>query len=86
LLTTVTFDLWNTLLENVDYGGFRERVLQGVLSKYGVSLIGDDLTRAYLAAIEYNKRAWKEENFRAVPTIESINYMIWSWKQRIEIS
>jgi putative hydrolase of the HAD superfamily len=59
VIKAVTFDLWNTLLENRDFTEPRINSLRRVLEDEGAHLPYGDLLRAYEKASEYYRREWE---------------------------
>ncbi len=56
MIKAVTFDLWNTLLENKDFTKLRINSLKRALEDEGTHLPCNELLRAYEKASEYYRR------------------------------
>ena len=59
MIRAVTFDLWNTLLENKDFTELRINSLRSSLEDEGIHLPYSELLRAYEKASEYYRREWE---------------------------
>ncbi len=59
MIKAVTFDLWNTLLENKDFTKLRINSLKRALEDEGTHLPCNELLRAYEKASEYYRREWE---------------------------
>ncbi|HUS79540.1 MAG TPA: HAD family hydrolase [Patescibacteria group bacterium] len=59
MIRAVTFDLWNTLIEEKDYTAIRIDVLAKILRENGVSRTPEMLLEAYLGGAEYYRRMWE---------------------------
>lgn len=62
MIKAVTFDLWNTLLENKDFTEPRINSLKRDLEVEGLILPDGELLRAYEAASEYYRRGWEQNH------------------------
>ena len=76
LIRAVTFDLWNTLIENRDYTDLRISRLATALEKVGYSFIRNELTEAFAASQTYVYKVWENENHRFVPNKERLEYIL----------
>jgi HAD superfamily hydrolase (TIGR01549 family) len=76
LIRAVTFDLWNTLIENRDYTNLRVDFLAAVLGKMGYSFTKDDVAEAFALALAYVYGIWENGNHRFVPTRERLDYIL----------
>lgn len=75
MIRAVTFDLWNTLLCNRDYGESRIDILRRILEKEGFSRDRDAVKDAYLSTLEFSTNMWREER-RYVPVRELIRLIL----------
>ena len=62
MIKAVTFDLWNTLLENKDFTEPRINSLRRALEEEGVNLPDSKLLKAYETASEYYRREWEHNH------------------------
>ena len=62
MIRAVTFDLWNTLLENKDFTELRIRSLRRALGDEGVYLPDSVLMGAYSSASEKYRRSWEQDH------------------------
>ena len=76
LIRAVTFDLWNTLIENRDYMDLRGSYLGTALDKMGYSLTRNDLAEAFASSLTYVYRVWENENHRFVPNNERLEHIL----------
>ncbi len=76
LIRAVTFDLWNTLIENRDYMDLRVSYLGNVLDKMGYSFTRNNLTEAFASSLTYVYRVWENENHRFVPNNERLEHIL----------
>ncbi|MBS7614347.1 HAD family hydrolase [Candidatus Bathyarchaeota archaeon] len=83
LIRAVTFDLWNTLIENRDYTAQRINFLSAKLEEMGYSFAKDDLTEAFVSSLDYVYRVWETENHRFVPNMERLEYILQKLKAQV---
>ena len=76
MIRAVTFDLWNTLIENKHYTEVRVRILAEALKKNGFSKDFQAIKEAYLSTHTHAYRVWQHENHRFVPTKERLEYIL----------
>lgn len=62
MIKAVTFDLWNTLLENKDFTEPRINSLKRDLEVEGLIFPDSELLRAYETASEYYRREWEQNH------------------------
>jgi putative hydrolase of the HAD superfamily len=75
-LEAVTFDLWDTLVYNRNYGEFRLPELKRVLKSYGMELSEEALNEAYMSGFRYSSRVIPAENHRHVETEEIVKKVL----------
>ena len=75
-IRAVTFDLWNTLVYNRNYGEFRLPELDRVLRSAGISLSEEDLNEAYMSGFRYSSRTIPAEGYRHVETHEIVDKVL----------
>jgi putative hydrolase of the HAD superfamily len=76
LIRAVTFDLWNTLIENRDYTDHRVNNLAATLGKMGYSLTENDIADAFVSTLTYVQKIWLNENYRFVPNKERLDFIL----------
>jgi HAD superfamily hydrolase (TIGR01549 family) len=76
LVKAVTFDLWNTLIEDSDYTDLRVEFLASNLSNLGYSISPAIIRETFTSAQTYVYNVWKQENCRFVPNEERLNYIM----------
>ena len=76
MIKAVTFDMWNTLLEEKDYAAQRFKCLADALGRLGVPREENQIEEAYMEAQRYAHRAWTEENYRFVPASERLDQIL----------
>lgn len=76
LINVVTFDLWNTLLSDMNYADSRVRCLVKVINEYGVSRDHEEVRDAYVEAHEYAHQISVDEDFRHVSCLERLDYTL----------
>jgi len=76
LIRAVTFDLWNTLIENRDYTDKRIDYLTSGLKKAGHRFTRDKVSEAVTSSLEYVYRVWQTENRRFVPNSERLDHIL----------
>ena len=62
----VTFDLWNTLVHNRNYGEFRLPALKSILGGHGYVFADGVVEGAYLGGFRYSSEVIKTEDHRHV--------------------
>jgi FMN phosphatase YigB (HAD superfamily) len=62
VIKAVTFDLWNTLLENRDFTEPRINSLRRVLEDEGLIFPDSELLRAYDSASDHYRREWEQNH------------------------
>ena len=75
-LKAVTFDLWDTLVFNRNYGEFRLPALDTILRSYGVKLDKSVLHEAYLAGFSYSRETIPVEGYRHIETWEIVDKVL----------
>jgi putative hydrolase of the HAD superfamily len=75
MLKAVTFDLWNTLLENKDFTDPRIDSLRKALKDEGHSFRDSELVRAYETASDYYRREW-ELNHTHLSVERRVEYLL----------
>jgi len=76
LIRAVTFDLWNTLIENRDYTDQRINYLISALGKTGHQFTRGEVSEAVVSSLTYVYKVWETENYRFVPTKERLDYIL----------
>ncbi len=76
LIKAVTFDLWNTLVHNRNYGEFRIPSLKKALSNVGFNFPDDVVEEAYLGGFRHSSKVIKTENHRHVETEEIVGEVL----------
>jgi FMN phosphatase YigB (HAD superfamily) len=66
MIKAITFDLWNTLLEDKDFTEHRMNLLSGILRDEDLQIPRNDLLTTYNSASDYYRREW-EINPRHLP-------------------
>ena len=75
-IEAITFDLWNTLVHNRNYGEFRLPALDRVLRSNGIELSEDALQEAYMSGFRYSSRVIPAEGYRHVETQEIVDKVL----------
>ena len=75
-MKAVTFDMWNTLIQEKHYGNLRVRCLASALTEVGVTKSYGKIREAYLSTYEYVETVWKEENYRFVSVDERLRHIL----------
>ena len=75
-IEAITFDLWNTLVHNRNYGEFRVPALDKILRSNGIQLSPDALQEAYLSGFRYSSRVIPAEGYRHVETHEIVDKVL----------
>ncbi len=76
MITAVTYDLWNTLVHNRNYGEFRLPSLKKALIDYGFSFEDNVVEDAYLGGFRHSGRIIRSENHRHVETTEIVGEVL----------
>ncbi len=75
-IRAVTFDLWNTLVQNRNYGEFRLPKLREFLSRNGVELDDTRLLEVYQAGFRYSSELHRGSGRRHVMTDEIVGHVL----------
>lgn len=75
-IKAVTYDLWNTLVYNRNYGEFRLPALKKTLSDFGYSFDYPVVEDAYLDGFRFSGRVIRAENHRHVETAEIVGEVL----------
>jgi len=75
-IEAITFDLWNTLVHNRNYGEFRVPALDKILRSNGIELTTDALQEAYMSGFRYSSRVIPAEGYRHVETHEIVDKVL----------
>ena len=76
MIRAVTFDLWNTLVHNRNYGEFRLPRLRGFLRANGVKLDDARLLEVYQAGFRYSSEIHRASGRRHVHTDEIVGHVM----------
>jgi HAD superfamily hydrolase (TIGR01549 family) len=76
LIRAVTFDLWNTLVQNRNYGEFRLPKLREFLSRNGVELDDTRLLEVYQTGFRYSSELHRGSGRRHVTTGEIVGHVM----------
>ena len=76
MIRAVTFDLWNTLVHNRNYGEFRLPRLREFLRANGVELDDARLLEVYQAGFRYSSELHRESGRRHVHTDEIVGHVM----------
>ncbi len=76
MIRAVTFDLWNTLVHNRNYGEFRLPRLREFLQANGVELDDAQLQEVYQAGFRYSSELHRESGRRHVHTDEIVGHVM----------
>lgn len=75
-IRAVTFDLWDTLVHNRNYGEHRLTEVDRVLRSAGITLSDEDLREAYMSGFRYSSRTIPAEGYRHVETPEIVDKVL----------
>lgn len=75
-LEAVTFDLWNTLIHNRNFGEFRLPALNRILGTRGVEVGEKVLNEAYMAGFSYSSKTIPVEGYRHIETWEIVDKVL----------
>ena len=76
MIKAVTYDLWNTLVHNRNYGEFRVPSLKRILRDQGYCFKDSVVEDAYLGGFRHSGRVIKSENHRHVETHEIVGEVL----------
>lgn len=76
MMKALTSDLWNTIISDKNYTDQRVRCLAENLHQLKISRSYDEIREAYLASHKYAHEIWREENYRSLPAVERLNYIL----------
>jgi HAD superfamily hydrolase (TIGR01549 family) len=76
LIKAVTFDLWNTLIEDRDYTDFRVKTLENALNKIGHTISLSSIKEIYVLAHIHVHNVWRKENYKFVTAEERLDYIL----------
>lgn len=76
MIKAVTYDLWNTLVHNRNYGEFRLPSLKRILRDHGYSFMDSVVEDAYLGGFRHSGRVIRSENHRHVETYEIVSEVL----------
>ena len=76
MIKAVTYDLWNTLVHNRNYGEFRVPALKRTLREHGYSFDDCVVEDAYLGGFRYSGRVIRAESHRHVETGEIVGEVL----------
>ena len=72
----VTFDLWDTLVYNRNYGEFRLPELKRILQACGLELSDEEVNEAYQNGFRHSSRVIPAEGYRHVETSEIVDKVL----------
>jgi HAD superfamily hydrolase (TIGR01509 family) len=72
-IEAVTFDLWDTLVYNRNYGEYRLPELKRILQTCGLALTDDEVNEAYMSGFRHSSRVIPAEGYRHVETREIVD-------------
>ena len=75
-IRAVTYDLWNTLVHNRNYGEFRLPALKRTLRECGYTLDEQVVEAAYIGGFRYSGRVIRAEGHRHVETSEIVGEVL----------
>ena len=75
MIKAITFDLWNTLLEDKDFTEHRMNLLSGILRDEDLQIPRNDLLTTYNSASDYYRREW-EINHRHLPVDRRVEHIL----------
>ena len=75
-IEAVTFDLWDTLVYNRNYGEFRVPELKRVLHSCGLMLSDEEVNEAYMSGFRHSSRVIPAEGYRHVETSEIVDKVL----------
>lgn len=75
-IKAVTYDLWNTLVHNRNYGEFRVPSLKRILKENGYRFKDSVVEDAYLGGFRYSGRVIRSENHRHVEPQEIVGEVL----------
>ena len=75
-IEAVTFDLWDTLVYNRNYGEYRLPELKRILQTCGLALTDDEVNEAYMSGFRHSSRVIPAEGYRHVETREIVDKVL----------
>jgi putative hydrolase of the HAD superfamily len=75
-IEAVTFDLWDTLVHNKNYGDYRLPELDRILRSCGITLSDEALRGAYMSGFRYSSRVIPAECYKHVETHEIVDKVL----------
>lgn len=75
MVKAITFDLWTTIIEPIDYRGPRIEYLRRFLKNGGHSFEKEELWSAYSYSLERFSSVWQNEH-RHMPSAQRLDYMM----------
>ena len=76
MITAITFDMWNTLIQDKHYGDLRVKRVFEALREMRISRGYSEIRKAYLSTHDYVYDAWKDENYRFVQVDERLGHIL----------
>lgn len=76
MIKAVTFDLWNTLIEDRDYTDFRVKALANTLNRIGLKISLASIREAFTSAQTYVYNVWRKENYKFVTAEERVDFIL----------
>jgi putative hydrolase of the HAD superfamily len=75
MIKAITFDLWTTIIEPIDYRGSRIEYLRRFLKDKGYSFEKEELWSAYSYSLERFSSVWQNDH-RHMPSAQRLGYML----------
>ena len=76
MLRAITFDLWNTIIQEKEYTQERVKCLSKLLHENNIHKSREEIKEAYKNSHEHVHKIWKEENRRYVSIYERLRYLL----------
>ncbi len=76
MIKAITFDMWNTLIQDKHYVDLRVKRIFEALREIGISKSYGEIRKAYLSTHDYVYEAWRDENYRFVQVDERLGYIL----------
>ncbi len=76
MIKAVTFDMWNTLVQDIDYTEPRVQYLLSALKTANTPRSHDQVKGVYSSSYEYARKVSRNENYRYVTTEERLGYIL----------
>jgi len=76
LIKAVTFDMWNTLIQDKHYGDLRVKRVFKALGEIRILKSYSEIRKAYLSTHDYVYEAWRDENYRFVQVDERLRNIL----------